>query len=191
MKTTKSIFILLLVLFFPVCLKAQNISKVRLEEYRKLTEDRVADFQNYLYIITNKSLSIEERREAVEQARGLFFEGAKMQVTGRNNSTKRVPIGAYLNSLLSLNQYDKVEVTNYDVATVSKFEKGKDGNYYATATYFQKFEGFKDGKAIYGDRTRKDISVTGTVGNQAMKSDDMKIFFGDVTVRETTPLINN
>lgn len=191
MKNIRIIFILLIISLLSSSIKAQALKEDRLEEYRKLTESRVADLQNYISIITNKALSIEERREAISLARELFFNGAKMQVTGRNNTTKRLPIGGYLNSLLTLNQYDKVEITNYNVATVSKFEKGTDGNYHATATYFQKFEGFKDGKAIYADKTRKDISVMGTLGNQAMKNDDMKIFFGDVTVRETTPVTNN
>ncbi len=185
----KNIIIFLIMNLLSITIKAQALKEDRLEEYRKLTESRVADLQNYISIITNKSLSMEERREAIEQAKSLFLDGSKMQVTGRNNITKRLPIGGYLNSLLSLPQYDKVDITNYDVATVSKFEKGVDGNYHSTATYFQKFEGFKDGKAIYADKTRKDVSVLGKVGNQDMKSDDMKIFFGDVTVRETKPLI--
>lgn len=183
-----NIFLIFIISFLSISIKAQALKEDRLEEYRKLTEARVADLQNYISIITNKSLSMEERREAVAEARTLFFDGAKMQVTGKNNSTKRLPIGGYLNSLLTLNQYDKVEITNYDIATVSKFEKGVEGSYHATATYYQKFEGFKDGNAIYADKTRKDISVTGTVGNQEMNNNDMKIFFGDVTVRETTPI---
>lgn len=187
----KSIIILLFISLLSSSVKAQIVNDETLVQYRKLTENRVADLQNYISIITNKTLSIEERREAITQARELFFDGAKMQVTGRNNTTKRLPIGGYLNSLLTLNQYDKVVITNYDVATVSKFEKGVDGHYHATATYYQKFEGFKEDKAIYADKTRKDISVTGTVGNKDMNNDDMKIFFGDVTVRETTPVNNN
>lgn len=188
MKNAKNIFILLIISLLSISVKAQALKEERLEEYRKLTENRVADFQQYIFIITDKSRSMEERREAIEQARELFIEGAKMQVTGKDNSTKRVSIGGYLNSLLTLSQYDKIEITNYDVATVSKFEKGIEGNYHATATYFQKFEGFKEGKAIYADKTRKDISVTGKEGNRDMNQNDMIIFFGDVTVRETTPL---
>jgi hypothetical protein len=184
----KKTFILFIISLLSFTIKAQALKEDRLEEYRKLTESRVADLQNYISIITNKSLSIEERREAIEQAKSLFLDGSKMQVTGRNNKTSRPSIGAYLNSLLSLPQYDKVDITSYDVATVSKFEKGVDGNYHSTATYFQKFEGFKDGKAIYADKTRKDVSVLGKIVNQDKSSDDMKIFFGDVTVRETTPL---
>ena len=184
----KNIFIILIISLLSISVKAQNLQEDRLEEYRKLTEARVADLQNYISIITNKSLSMEERRDAIEQAKSLFLDGSKMQVTGTNKKTSRPSIGGYLNSLLSLPQYDKVDITNYDVATVSKFEKGVDGNYHATATYFQKFEGFKDGKAIYSDKTRKDVSVLGKVGNQDMNNNDMKIFFGDITVRETAIL---
>jgi catechol-2,3-dioxygenase len=181
----KNIIILFIISLLSITIKAQTLNEVRLEEYRKLTESRVADLQNYISIITNKSLSMEERREAIEQATDLFLEGSKMQVTGKNNTTKRVSIGGYFNSLLSLPQYEKVVITNYDVATVSKFEKGVDGNYHAVATYFQKFEGFKNGVAIYADKTRKDVSVLGEIVNKDKSDNDMKIFFGDVTVRET------
>ena len=89
-------------------------------------------------------------------------------------------------------KFGEVRITNYDVIAVSKFEKGVDGNYHAVATYFQKFEKFDEkGKAIYADKTRKDIAVLGKVGNKLMKEDDMKIYFGDVTVRETTKINAN
>jgi hypothetical protein len=170
----KNIIILFIISLLSITIKAQTLNEVRLEEYRKLTESRVADLQNYISIITNKSLSIEERREAIDQAKSLFLEGSKMQVTGSNKKTSRPSIGSYLNSLLMLPQYDKVDITNYDVATVSKFEKGVDGNYHSTATYFQKFEGFKDGKAIYADKTRKDVSVLGKVVGEDKGGNDMK-----------------
>lgn len=78
MKNAKNIFILLIISLLSISVKAQALKEDRLEEYRKLTENRVADFQQYISIITDKSRSMEERREAIEQARELFIEGAKM-----------------------------------------------------------------------------------------------------------------
>jgi hypothetical protein len=76
-----------------------DFSPEPLEEFRKLTENRVADFQEYLSIIADKNRSMEDRKEAVELTVGLFIEAAKMQVTGKNNSSQRVPIRSYLNKL--------------------------------------------------------------------------------------------
>jgi len=186
------LFILCLLLTANFTQAQTDFSPERLEEFRKLTEQRVVDFQEYLSIVTDKKRSMEERKEAIELAVGLFIEGAKMQVKGKNNSAQRVPIRAYFNKLLGLNQYHAVKITYYDVATVSKFEKGADGDYHATATYFQKFEGFDEaGKALYADKTRKDIAVNGKVGNQDMNKKDLTIYFGDVTVRQTNPITNN
>ena len=186
------LFILCLLLTANFTQAQTDFSPERLEEFRKLTEQRVADFQEYLSIVTDKKRPMEERKEAIELAVGLFIEGAKMQVSGKNKTTQRVPIRGYFNKLLGLAQYHEIKITYYDVATVSKFEKGADGDYHATATYFQKFEGFDaSGKALYADRTRKDIAVNGKAGNKDRDKNDLKIFFGDVTVRETIPITSN
>lgn len=186
-----SLFFLLLFIGFLTETQAQSdFSPARMEEFRKLTEQRVADFQQYLSIIANKQASIEQRKEAIDLAMGLFIDGARMQVSGRDGKPKPpIPIRAYLNRLMGLNQYNRIEIVFYDVATVSKFEKGPDGDYYATATYFQQFKGFDaNGKLLYGSKDRKDIAVNGKAGNQDMNEDDLKIYFGDVVVRETTVL---
>ncbi|MDF7821814.1 hypothetical protein P1X15_29625 [Runella sp. MFBS21] len=185
--------VLLLIVFFgymPFAKGQNDISQERLEEFRKLTEHRVADFQQYLSIIADKKASPEQKKEAIDLTMDLFIEGAKMQVSGRDGKPRPPqPIRGYLNRLSGLDKYTKIEITSYAVAAVSKFEKGPDGDYHATATYFQQFKGFdSNGKLLYGSQDRKDIAVSGKTGNKDMKKDDLKIFFGDIVVRETIPL---
>jgi hypothetical protein len=170
--------------------QSSDFTPERLEEFRKLTEDRVEDFQQYLSIIADRQASDAQKKEAIDLAMELFIEGAKMQVSGRDGKPKPPSsIRAYLNRLSGLAQYTKVEITFYDVASVSKFEKGPDGDYHATATYFQQFKGFDaKGQLLYGSKDRKDIAVNGKTGNKDMNKDDLKIFFGNVVVRETTPI---
>jgi len=189
MRNVLLVFVFLTAL--PALIRAQEneFTPERLEEFRKLTEQRVTDFQQYLSIIADKKSFPEQKKEAISLATELFIDGAKIQVTGRNNSSKVVPIGAYFNRLSGLASYTKVELTFYDVVSVSKFEKGTDGDYHATATYYQQFKGFDvTGKILYADRTRRDISVNGKTGNKDKDNDDLKIFFGDVVVRETIPI---
>jgi hypothetical protein len=179
-----------------------EFSKERLAEFKKLTEQRVYDLQEYISQIGNKELSPEQRQAAIDLAVDLFekdyMENGKrrspyVQVSRRSGTVVPVPIRSYFNGLLGV-KFDKVEITYYDVAAVSDFEKGKDGHYHATATYFQQFKGFdKKGKLIYGSRDRKDIRVTGKSMSvyEKQEKEFLKIFFGDITVRETLPIPAN
>ncbi|MFN8348780.1 MAG: hypothetical protein U0X91_27520 [Spirosomataceae bacterium] len=200
-------YLLFIILFSVSCrLMAQpEITKERLAEFKKLTEQRVNDLQEYISIIGNKELSMEQRQQAIELAVSLFEKDYKViekgkemrrspyiQVSRRDGTVESVPLRAYFNNLLGV-RFDKVEITYYDTAAVSDFEKGTDGNYHATATYFQQFKGFKAGKMIYGSKDRKDIRVTGKSMEvyKSLGKEDLKIFFGDITVKETKPITGN
>ncbi|MCF0069407.1 hypothetical protein LZD49_02930 [Dyadobacter sp. CY261] len=176
-----------------------DMNEKRLEEFRKLTNQRVNDLQLYISLIGDKSLSLAQREQAVELAVSLFekdylLNGKRrspyVQVSRRNGKISSVPVRIYFKNLMNV-KFDKVEITYYDAAVVSEFEKGTDGNYHATATYYQQFKGMDaKGNLVYGSRDRKDIRVTAqsaAVYAQAGK-EDMKIFFGDITVKDTVPI---
>jgi len=176
-----------------------EMNEKRLAEFQKLTQQRVNDLQLYISLIADKSLSIEQREQAVELAVSLFekdyiVNGKRhtpyVQVSRRSGKISSVPVRIYFKNLMNV-KFDKVEITYYDAAVVSEFEKGTDGNYHATATYYQQFKGMdKQGNLLYGSRDRKDIRVTAqsaAVYAQAGK-EDLKIFFGDITVRDTVPI---
>lgn len=175
------------------------MDKKRLAEFGKLTGQRVADLQHYISLIADKSHSTEQREQAVELAVSLFekdhlVNGKRrtphVQVSRRNGTVSSVPVKIYFKNLMNV-KFDKVEITSYDAAVVSEFEKGAAGDYNAVATYYQQFKGMDNkGNLIYGSRDRKDIRVTAqsaAVYAQAGK-EDLKIFFGDITVRDTVPI---
>lgn len=175
------------------------MDKKRLTEFEKLTGQRVNDLQHYISLIADKSSSVEQREQAVELAVSLFEKdhlangkrrSPHVQVSRRNGTVASVPVKIYFKNLMNV-KFDKVEITSYDAAVVSEFEKVADGDYRATATYYQQFKGMdKKGNLIYGSRDRKDIRVTAqsaAVYAQAGK-EDLKIFFGDITVRDTVPI---
>jgi hypothetical protein len=174
-----------------------TITNERLAEFKDLTLRRVNDFQEYLTVIADKKRSLDERRMAVDLAMGLFAQPdgreALMQVSRKGGPTRTLTVRQYLTNLMA-SRYTDVKLTFYDAAVATDFEKGPDGNYHATATYFQDFQGFgKDGKLIYGDRTRKDIAVTAQVAeaSKVVGNVDLKVFFGDVKVSETMPIPAN
>lgn len=176
-----------------------EMDKKRLAEFRQLTEQRVNDLQLYIALIADKSNSAEQREQAVELAVGLFEKdhlvngkrrAPHVQVSRRNGTVSSVPVQIYFKNLMHV-KFDKVEITSYDAAVVSKFEKAAGGDYRALATYYQQFKGMdKQGNLVYGSRDRKDIRVTAqsaAVYAQAGK-EDLKIFFGDITVKDTVPI---
>ncbi|MGG7665767.1 hypothetical protein [Dyadobacter sp. BHUBP1] len=176
-----------------------EMDKKRLTEFRQLTEQRVNDLQLYIALIADKNNSIEQREQAVELAVGLFEKdhlvngkrrAPHVQVSRRNGIVSSVPVPIYFKNLMHV-KFDKVEITSYDAAVVSKFEKAASGDYRALATYYQQFKGMdKLGNLVYGSRDRKDIRVTAqsmAVYAQTGK-EDLKIFFGDITVKDTVPI---
>jgi hypothetical protein len=193
-------YITLLLLLFSGHLFAQpEMDKARLAEFQELTQQRVNDLQLYISLISDKSLSLEQREQAVELAVSLFekdytVNGKRrspyVQVSRRNGTISSVPVRIYFKNLMNV-EFDKVEITYYDAAVVSEFEKGTDGNYHAAATYYQQFKGMDDkGKLLYHSRDRKDIRVTAQSAAVYAKAgkEDLKIFFGDITVKDTVPI---
>ncbi|GAA4450177.1 hypothetical protein GCM10023189_10480 [Nibrella saemangeumensis] len=177
--------------------QAPDITQERLTEFKDLTLRRVNDLQEYLTVIADKKRSLDERRMAIGLALDLFAQPdgrkALMQVSRRDGTKRTLPVEQYLNNLMST-RYSDVKLTFYDAAVATDFEKGTDGNYHATATYFQDFQGFDTtGKMLYGDRTRKDIAVTAKAMGpyKDVGQLDIKVFFGDVKVSETIPIPAN
>jgi hypothetical protein len=190
-------YILHFTFFIPHCTFSQtppDITKERLAEFKDLTLRRVNDLQEYLTTIADKKRSITERRMAVELAVELFAQPggrkALMQVSRKNGPTRTLTVEQYLNNLMA-SRYSQVKLTFYDAAVATDFEKGPDGNYHATATYYQDFQGYDPkGQMVYGDRTRKDIAVTAKAMGpyKDLGQLDLKVFFGDVKVSETMPI---
>ncbi len=175
------------------------------EKFQKRTLEKINEFQAQLSIIASKDTDSYTKKIYSEGILDLFInKGEKpdpcpgsgscdpviMEVSStRTNSKKRIPVKAYLSSLAKL-EYSKVVVTAAKSCHVSSlYEKGKDefGNpiYAATATYYQEFVGFIDGKPAYRDVTQKIVEV------EVRHTTDLEgsrwiILLGDVSVKDTT-----
>lgn len=117
--------------------------------------------------------------------------GAMMFVSSLNSDNPTAyRIRKYLYRLAN-NNYDSVLVDRAQACYVSKFRSmGTDsaGNthYVATATYWQVFCGFMEGKPTYCDKTEKDIEVY-LICAPTEPGGDCRIKLGDTEVKDTTP----
>ncbi len=74
------------------------------------------------------------------------------------NDVRRYKIRTYL-SRLKLVQYDKIEIEWTNVQYVSDVKRGVDGNFYGVVSFEQVFRGYRDGKLVYQDITRKNATI--------------------------------
>lgn len=134
-----------------------NVSQ---EEFSEQAVKKTKQLNSYLKILCTKTYGYEEHNKALDQAIRLFInEDATVQVSSvTNDDIKSYKIRQYLLRLKSLN-YDRVEVEWTNVQYVDKLKKGVDGNYYGTVTLEQVFRGFRDGKVVYEDVTKKSATV--------------------------------
>ncbi len=134
-----------------------NVSQ---EEFSEQAVKKTKQLNSYLKILCTKTYGYEEHNKALDQAIRLFInEDATVQVSSvTNDEIKSYKIRQYLLRLKSLN-YDRVEVEWTNVQYIDKLKKGVDGNYYGTVTLEQVFRGFRDGKVVYEDVTKKSATV--------------------------------
>ncbi|MEP6749362.1 MAG: hypothetical protein ABJB86_16625 [Bacteroidota bacterium] len=136
---------------------AGNISKA---EFEKKALQKTNQLNIYLKIICDKSSRYEEINKAIDQSVGLFVnENAMIETSSVNRSdVKRYKVRNYL-SHIKLVKYDKIEIEWTSVQYVSDVKQGPDGNYYGVVSFEQVFRGYRDGKLIYQDVTRKNATV--------------------------------
>ncbi len=199
MKKVKTILLLLCLIGASTPLFAQqetDLSKERLEECKLLAKRKIDDLLQFIRQITDKSLPMEQRRNAIRSAMQLFVatyiddngveRSPTIQVSRKNGQIITLDLKSYFNKLLTL-RFDDVKVSSYDVATVSDFEKGTDNKYHATGHYFQDFKGYQNRKLVNHSQDKKKVSITG----ESMKvyedigKDMLKIYFGNIVVEET------
>ena len=136
---------------------AGNISKA---EFEKKALQKTNQLNIYLKVICDKSANYEEINKAIDQSVGLFVdENAMIETSSVNrNDVKRYKIRSYLSHIKLVN-YDKIEIEWTNVQYVSDLKQGPDGNYYGVVSFEQVFRGYRDGKLIYQDVTRKNTTV--------------------------------
>jgi hypothetical protein len=154
---------------------------------------KTREFTNYLQIITSANTDRDAAFKSINQACDLFLnQGADVRVEVSNVNTEvkvKHKVRDYLSRLmLKSGQFDKVNVEYADINYASEFKKGLDGNYYATITFVQKFQGFTDGNLTYGDITKRSMTIVIKHYEKQVNGESVSgwdLYLGDIGVVET------
>lgn len=141
-------------------------AKVSLNEseyitYRAKAMQRVDEFVSYINIITDKTLSGDDKDRAIDEAVRLFMPGATVAVTSASKPSppRTLDVRTYL-TRLKLLPYTYTKVNWSDVQYVKELTQAPDGNYYGIITGQQTFTGYGKADAVtYSDVTQKNVRV--------------------------------
>ena len=189
----KNKFILFLGIFLAtsVAVLAQdNISPKRKQAIDSLALEKVKDLSKYIAIIGNKETQFSEANRVMDRAEELFAAGAEMGVSSINTQEiAYYKVRRYFERLMALN-YDKVNITWYDIQYVSDLERQPDGRYVGVITVYQRFEGTSIETGMnYKDTTKKDITIyvekkQTQIAGRTIEFWD--VMLGDIRVTETS-----
>jgi hypothetical protein len=206
-KIFKMIAVLAIVILSNGSVYAQsNISKN--EDLKRRAAECVAQMNDYIQFMSDKDKALKTRGVYRSEALNLFIaqgeayeeettdefgrtqkihkDGAMMEITSkfRRKPTHRL-IKDYFTALMNL-RYTKVDIQSTDVADieVSNLKKVGDGHYTCTCYFEQAFCGYRDGKPVYKDITRKKVECHIFV----LDTEEGELYIvrlGDVTALET------
>lgn len=155
---------------------------------------KTKEFTDYLQSIVSVKTNREAANKSINLACGLFLnENALVEVSNTGSKAKnKYKIRGYLNRLeVKSGQYDNVQIEYANINYASKFTKGTDGNYYGVVTFIQKFQGFVDGNLVYGDVTKRNVTIVLKHYEKAVDGESVSgwdVFLDDVGVVETKKL---
>ena len=134
MKNTGILFLGLFLATMTVAFAQDNISPRRKQAIDSLALEKVKDLSKYISIIGNKETQFSEANRVMDRAEELFAAGAEMGVSSINTQEiAYYKVRRYFERLMALN-YDKVNITWYDIQYVSDLERQPDGRYVGVIT---------------------------------------------------------
>ena len=170
--------------------QGDDISPERKEAIDSLALEKVRDLSKYISLIGSKDTPWSEANRVIDRAEELFMQGSEIGVS--TLTTQEIiyyPTRKYFERLMRLN-YNRVEISWYNIEYVSDLQRQPDGTYVGVITIFQKFSGYdKEGNLLYQDTTKKDITVyvkrkETQIGGRLIGFWD--VLLGDIRVKDTT-----
>lgn len=174
----------------------------------KRAQQKVKQMTNYVEYMANKDDSLEDRKEYRTLALNLFIghgepytlndttrKGVYMQITSkyRKKPTERL-MKDYFTGLINM-RYNKVVIESTDVKDikVSELRKVGENEFECTCTFVQAFCGYRDGRPVYKDITKKRVTchIFGEETVKVMANGEIKtsyeyiVLLGDVEALET------
>jgi hypothetical protein len=173
-----------------VMAQSDNISPARKQAIDSLALEKVKDLSKYISIIGSKETQFSEANRVMDRAEELFAPGAEMGVSSINsNDIAYYAVRRYFERLMALN-YDRVNISWYDIQYISDLERQPDGRYVGVITVYQRFEGTSIETGMnYKDTTKKDITIyvekkQTQIAGRTIEFWD--VMLGDVRVTETS-----
>ena len=179
------------VLFGSTAAIAQDqLSPQRKQAVDSLALEKVRDLSKYITIIGSKETPWSEANRVIDRAEELFMQGSEIGVSSlARPEISYYAVRKYFERLMRLN-YNKVEISWYNIEYVSDLQRQPDGTFVGVITVFQKFRGYDaEGKLIYQDTTKKDITIyvkrkETQIGGRLIGFWD--VMLGDIRVKETS-----
>lgn len=189
-----------LVVIVTLFIVSVNVSaQTRENQIRLRAAQRVGQMCDYISLMANPKEELDARQYYKAAAMNLFIErgepyeedgrykkGVLMEVTSvnRKNAYPKL-IKSYFDGLMRL-KYDVVQISTTEIAEmeVSKLRQTGDNKYVCTCYFEQAFCGYRDGRPIYKDITRKRVKCYVMV-EQTEDGEELIILLGDVTALDT------
>ncbi|MFC4872654.1 hypothetical protein [Negadavirga shengliensis] len=189
-KYIPSLLILFLATTMVVFAQDDNISPQRKQAIDSLALEKVKDLSKYISIIGSKETQFSEATRVMDRAEELFAPDAEMGVSSLNtNEIAYYKIRRYFERLMALN-YDRVNISWYDIHYISDLERQPDGRYVGVITIYQRFEGTSQEAGLnYRDTTKKDITIYVEKKQTQISGRTIEfwdVLLGDVRVTETS-----
>lgn len=172
------------------------------EMIKTRAREKVSQMCDYIEFMANPQNSLDVRKKYKERAVRLFMgncepyeddgvtnKGVVMEITSIYRTTpRRRLMKDYFTGLMNM-RYSKVEVKSSDIhdMQVSNLKKISDDMYVCTVAYVQTFLGYRDGRPVYGDRTKKTVKVYIFV-EETMDGIEYVVRLGDTKASETTKI---
>ncbi|MGY6558158.1 MAG: hypothetical protein ACXIT9_02635 [Nitritalea sp.] len=167
-----------------------DISPSRKQAIDSLALEKVRDLSKYISIIGSKETQFSEANRVMDRAEELFAPGAEMGVSSINRKEiAYYKVRRYFERLMALN-YDRVNISWYDIHYISDLERQPDGKYVGVVTVYQRFEGTSLESGLnYRDTTKKDITIyvekkSTQIAGRTIEFWD--VMLGDIRVTETS-----
>lgn len=170
------------------------------EQIKRTAAQRVAQMNDYISFMADKSNDMETRQYYKKQALNLFAgrgynyeengvnkEGVRMEITSVNNTRPRSKLmRVYFNGLMNLT-YQKVSIQSTELASikVSNLQKVDNNMYVCTCYFDQVFVGYRDGRPVYKDITRKKVKCYIEVQDVEGGPHEYVVLLGDVQAIDT------
>jgi hypothetical protein len=191
----KNIFYIILALgLFQITFYAlaqdDNISPERKKAIDSLALEKVHDLSKYISIIGNKETPFAEAQRVMDRADELFADNSEIGVSSLSHpDVNYYKVREYFQRLMALN-YDKINISWYNIHYISDLERQPDGKYVGVITIYQRFEGTGKEGMTYKDTTKKDITIYVEKKQTQIRGriiDFWDVLLGDIRVTETTP----